>query len=195
MEGYLSWLAAGGTVTAAVMTAANIGARVTGWGFVVFSVSSLAWIAAGLQSGTSSLVTTNACLLIINMVGVWRWLGRQAAYERGSSVAASRSRESRHLPSLFSGSGLVGTAVVDQAGNRIGSIVDMMLAHDDKSCSYMVVSRPGGANPILHAIAAEHLVINPDNVATNLTAAQIDKLPVIEDKAWPATAPLIPNLH
>jgi hypothetical protein len=36
---------------AAMMTPANLGARVTGWGFVLFSVGAVAWVTVALGSG------------------------------------------------------------------------------------------------------------------------------------------------
>ena len=45
------WIAPAATTIAAIMTAANLGSRVTGWGFAVFSVGALAWIAVGASTG------------------------------------------------------------------------------------------------------------------------------------------------
>src|SRR5947209_6123349 len=39
----LSWVAPITGVSAAIMVAINLGTRFTGWGFVVFTVSSVAW--------------------------------------------------------------------------------------------------------------------------------------------------------
>ena len=39
----IEWLAAGATMIAALMTAANLGARITGWGFAMFALGSGAW--------------------------------------------------------------------------------------------------------------------------------------------------------
>jgi hypothetical protein len=40
MNDIAAWIAPAATVIAAVMTAANLGARITDWGFVVFTVGS-----------------------------------------------------------------------------------------------------------------------------------------------------------
>jgi hypothetical protein len=69
------WIAPIATMIAAIMTAANLGARITGWGFVVFAIGSIAWTAVGLSSGQTNLVATNAFLTLVNLVGIWRWLG------------------------------------------------------------------------------------------------------------------------
>jgi len=55
---------------AAMMTAANLGARVTGWGFVVFTVGSLCWTAIALSSGQTNLLASNAFLTVVNPVGI-----------------------------------------------------------------------------------------------------------------------------
>lgn len=78
----LRTLAAGTTVVAAAMVAANMNARMTVAGFVIFIVASIAWMTDGWLEGKASLVIQNAILLLINILGVWRWLPR-AAKETG----------------------------------------------------------------------------------------------------------------
>ena len=72
----LRTLAACTTVIAAAMVAANLNARVTVIGFGIFIVASIAWMADGWFESKSSLVIQNAILLLINVLGVWRWLPR-----------------------------------------------------------------------------------------------------------------------
>jgi len=43
----ISWVATVATIIAASMTAANLGTRITGYGFVVFTIGALCWIAVG----------------------------------------------------------------------------------------------------------------------------------------------------
>jgi hypothetical protein len=62
------------TVFAAVLVASNWNARITVTGFVVFIIAALAWMADGLLEGKASLVIQNVILLVINALGVWRWL-------------------------------------------------------------------------------------------------------------------------
>jgi hypothetical protein len=66
------------------MVAANMNARITVAGFAIFIVASIAWMADGRFEGKSSLVIQNAILLLINILGVWRWLPR-AEKEAGIS--------------------------------------------------------------------------------------------------------------
>jgi uncharacterized membrane protein len=57
------------TVLAAALVAANVDARVTVAGFMIFIVASIAWMADGWLETKTSLVI----LLLINAIGVWRW--------------------------------------------------------------------------------------------------------------------------
>ena len=88
----ISWVATIATIIAASMTAANLGSRITGYGFAVFLVGSLAWLATGLLSDQPALVWTNIVLTVLNIFGIWRWLGRAAKLEDGSTAAAKASQ-------------------------------------------------------------------------------------------------------
>lgn len=72
----VQWFATGTGIVAAIMVSLDLGRRLTGWGFALFTVSSIAWIAAGLMDEEASLATQNAVLLVVNVIGVWRWLLR-----------------------------------------------------------------------------------------------------------------------
>ena len=87
MEQIASWVAPITTTLAAIMVAANLGARITGVGFIVFSVGAVAWMVIGLATGQANLVWQNAILLAINLLGVWRWLGLRARYDKGAAAA------------------------------------------------------------------------------------------------------------
>ena len=53
---------------------ANLGRRVTGWGFVLFCAVSVTWIVSGLTSDAVPIVAMNGILLLINAWGVWQFL-------------------------------------------------------------------------------------------------------------------------
>ena len=72
----LRTVAACTTIIAAAMVAANINARITVAGFAIFTVASIAWLADGWFESKSSLVIQNVILLVINVLGIWRWLPR-----------------------------------------------------------------------------------------------------------------------
>jgi hypothetical protein len=67
------------TILAAAMVAANMNARITVVGFAIFIVASITWMANGWLERKSSLVIQNPILLLINILGVWRWLPRAEA--------------------------------------------------------------------------------------------------------------------
>jgi hypothetical protein len=79
-------------ITAAIMVAINLSSQFTGWGFVVFTVSSVAWVALGLAEGLQSLVIQNGILFLINLVGIYRWLFVKYRYEKGAAAAERAAR-------------------------------------------------------------------------------------------------------
>jgi len=70
----IRWSASVSGILAAVVVALNLGRRITGIGFVVFTVSSVSWMVAGYLEDLPSLVTQNAVLTAINLLGIYRWL-------------------------------------------------------------------------------------------------------------------------
>ena len=69
----LRTVAAVTTVLAAALVAANLNARITVAGFMIFLVASIAWMIDGWLESKASLVIQNVVLLLINAIGVWRW--------------------------------------------------------------------------------------------------------------------------
>jgi nicotinamide riboside transporter PnuC len=74
MNGPLEWIAAIGTMFAAALIAADLGRKVTGYGFVLFCAVSVTWIVSGLTSNAMPIAAMNAILLLINAWGVWQYL-------------------------------------------------------------------------------------------------------------------------
>ncbi|WP_374405619.1 hypothetical protein [Pelagerythrobacter sp.] len=74
MNGPLEWVAAIGTMIAAGLIAADLGRKVTGWGFVLFCAVAITWIISGLTTGAMPIAAMNAILLVINAWGVWQYL-------------------------------------------------------------------------------------------------------------------------
>jgi len=61
------------TVLAAALVAANLNARVTVLGFMIFIVACIAWMVDGRIESKASLVIQNANLHFIKAIGVWRF--------------------------------------------------------------------------------------------------------------------------
>ena len=75
MDGPLEWIGAIGAIIAAALIAADLGRKVTGWGFVLFSVVSVVWIVSGLTAADGlPIAVQNGLLLLINIYGVWQFL-------------------------------------------------------------------------------------------------------------------------
>jgi hypothetical protein len=66
------------TVIAAALVAANWNARVMVAGFIIFIIGSVAWMIDGWLESKASLVIQNGVLLLINVIGVCRWLPKVA---------------------------------------------------------------------------------------------------------------------
>jgi hypothetical protein len=73
----IGWYASISGMIAAIVIAADLGRRATGWAFVLFVTSAIAWITAGMLDGEASLLWQNVVLLITNLFGVYRWLIRK----------------------------------------------------------------------------------------------------------------------
>lgn len=64
-------------IAAAIMVSIDAGRKITGWGFVVFTFSSISWIAVGVMEGEPPLSLQNVVLTGINLFGIYRWLIRK----------------------------------------------------------------------------------------------------------------------
>ncbi|WP_411289915.1 hypothetical protein [Sphingorhabdus sp.] len=75
MNGPIEWIAAIGTIVAAAMVAADFSRRITGFGFVLFSIVACLWVYSGLTAPDGMpLAIQNGVLLFINLFGVWQFL-------------------------------------------------------------------------------------------------------------------------
>jgi hypothetical protein len=186
---FAQWVAPIATMIAAMMTAANLGARVTGWGFVVFVIGSLAWVAVGMTSGQTNLIAANAFLTVVNLVGIWRWLGRQRAYEDGGKSAEDASRRSA-APTLFTATGIGTMTVESQNGQVLGKAVEALLECRTGSVGYVVVSSKdtGGIRETLRAVPRDAIAFRCDKLIVSISPPAFTALPPLAEGAWPATA-------
>jgi hypothetical protein len=183
------WVAPAATMIAAMMTAANLGARITGWGFIVFTIGSIGWCTVAIATGQQNLLWTNLFLTLVNGVGIWRWLGREARYEAGSRAAETRSARSDH-PTLTAMGSLAGTRVDGPDGEPVGTVVDGMMRCEDRGLAYLVVSSGGvaGVGEQLYALSADEIVLGEECVTTSVPLDEIRRREPISDEAWPARA-------
>lgn len=187
MEDVAGWIAPAATMIAAMMTAANLGARVTGWGFVVFTIGSIAWSAVGLASGQNNLLATNVFLTFVNLMGVWRWMGKQRSYEDGGKSASEASRRSAY-PSLFTATGIAGMPVASADGETIGKAVEAVVTCESGNVSYVVIasSGVGGIGEELRAVDRAQIDFTCDRMKLRRSRAWFEGLPLLADGDWPA---------
>jgi sporulation protein YlmC with PRC-barrel domain len=189
MDNIAGFIAPAATMIAAIMTAGNLGARATGWGFVLFTLGSLAWCTVALVSEQQSLLLTNGFLVVVNAIGVWRWLGHVAVEEDGARAAESKSEDAQ-APTLVAVSNLVGRKVVDPAGENVGKIVGIMSESERGVIAFAVVGVGGiaGIGERLVVIEWANLSIADDHFETSLERRAIDTLPSIDPRDWPIAA-------
>lgn len=181
------WVALAATCVAAIMTASNLGARITGLGFVVFTVGSISWITVAIAKGDSAqLLYSNVFLTGVNLLGIWRWLGRQARYEQGGKVATQRSAAAR-VPTLFPVGALAGATVTGRNGESLGTVVEAMMRCQGSALAYVVVSEGGvaGVGERLHALDPRELRFSEHGVASDLTPDDLARRPALPPDAWP----------
>jgi sporulation protein YlmC with PRC-barrel domain len=173
---------------AAVMTAANLGTRVTGWGFAVFAVGAVAWMIVGAATGQRNLLISNGFLLLVDLIGVWRWLGQRARYDSGAEAARRRSARAA-TPDLFALSKLEGMSVRAPDGTTVGSVVDAMATCDRASVAYLVVREGGvgGVGERLRALGWDEVRLRADGLDSQLDSDQLQTRPTLTADAWPAT--------
>jgi hypothetical protein len=194
MADTISWVATIATVIAASMTAANLGSKITGTGFAVFLVGSLAWLATGLLTDQPALVWTNAVLTVLNVFGVWRWLGRQSRVEEGGRAA---SEASEHTPgeALFPVS-LLTRAPVRSGTAAVGTCIDAMAGCDSGRLVYVVVSQGGvaGMGETLRRLPWARSHADEDAVLADLGGDGVESLEELARDLWPARCSSPPKL-
>lgn len=186
MISYAQWFAPAATMLAAVMTAANLGARITGWGFVVFTLGSIGWILVGLEGHETGLVITNGFLTLANAVGIWRWLGRQARYESVGD-AAEVAGHSPAAASVVPASGLVGRPVSDGGGATVGEAVEAIIDCRSGAIHHLVIrfGGVGGLGEQIVALAHDDFCLGEKTISTRLSSQAVMRLPRLDADEWP----------
>ena len=187
MEQIASYAAPAATTIAALIVASNLGARITGLGFVIFTIGSIAWAMLGLATDQPNLLWQNAVLTLLNLFGIWRWLGRQARIERGGEAAA---KQSHHKPgeNLFPVSTLTNGQVLAIDGADIGRCVDAMAGCLTGRLAYVVVSvgGVGGVGETLRRLPWQGCHVADDRVQTSMDRDALDHLEELEPDRSPA---------
>jgi hypothetical protein len=185
MADTISWIATVATIVAASITASNLGARITGYGFAVFTIGALCWIAVGALTYQPALMWTNVVLTALDLFGVWRWLGRQASVEEGARSAADAS-ELTPGEALFPIS-LLSRAVVVSGATELGRCVDAMAGCSSGRLDYVVVSHGGvaGLGETLRRLPWGDAKVEGETVFVGLSASQFANLRELQREEWP----------
>ena len=179
------WVATIATIVAASMTAANLGARITGYGFCVFLVGSLAWLFVGFHTGQPALIWTDAVLSVLNIFGVWRWLGVRAKIDDGARSAANAS-ERTPGEALFPIS-LLGHGAVSASGDSMGKCVDAMAGCRSGRIDYLVVSEGGvaGVGETLRRLPWKDVHVDKGEIVATLKRGEFERLEELQRDQWP----------
>lgn len=187
MEQIASYAAPVATTIAALIVASNLGSRITGLGFVIFTIGSIAWALLGLATDQPSLLWQNVVLTALNLFGIWRWLGRQARIEDGAAGAARKS-EAAPTETLFPVSLLTRGAVISSDGQEIGSCVEAMAGCSSGRIGYLVVSEGGlaGMGETLRRVPWAGCAIEEEQVRAPMGERAFRTLEQVERDRWPA---------
>ena len=187
MEQIASIVAPVATTLAALIVASNLGARITGLGFIIFAVGSVAWTILGYMTDQPNLLWQNVILTALNLFGVWRWLGWQARVEEGGASAA---KDSHALPGedLFPVSLLTRGKVISKDGHDIGRSIDAMAGCSSGRIAYVVVAEGGvaGVAQTLRRLPWTGCSAHDEQVTTPIPRAQFCELEALEPDHWPA---------
>jgi hypothetical protein len=186
MDQTVSWIATAATIFAACLTASNLGSRITGYGFIVFTVGSIAWFATGMLTDQPALIWTNIVMTFLNLFGVWRWLGRQAKVEEGAQKA---TEESQAAPgeTLFAASALSRAKLVGANDADLGTCVDAMLGCGSGRLTYLVVAQGGvaGVGETFRRVDWNDAQIHDGTVRVRLDQDGFARLPELAKDHWP----------
>jgi len=175
------WVALAATCIAALMTAANLGVRVTGWGFVIFTIGAAAWVVVGFTTDQTQLLYSNIFLGIVDVLGIWRWLGHRARIADTSSAEEQISK-TRRGENLFSVATLDGLPVVTRDTGVVAHAVDALAACAGGQIDYLIIriGGVGGVGETLHRLPWGDAAIRDGRVHTDLDSAAIRRLPVAD---------------
>lgn len=76
----IRWTASLMSILAAILVAANISVKISGFGFIAFTFASMCWIVAGMVSNEPALILQNVVLTLVNILGIYRYLIRPAVF-------------------------------------------------------------------------------------------------------------------
>jgi hypothetical protein len=174
-------------MAAAIMTAANLGSRVTGWGFVIFTFGAVAWCVQALMRHQPNLLWSNAFLGVVDLIGIYRWLGQRAKLEDGAQAAVEKSR--MNSKPLFPILALDGKAIEGSNGEVLAHIVGAMGECDSGRIAYLVIRCASADDGALFLRAMPWDKVDAGDVfRTTLSQANLSGLKAVDANDWPERA-------
>ena len=92
MEQLASYVAPVATTIAALIVASNLGSRITGAGFIVFTIGSIAWALLGLATDQPNLLWQNVVLTVLNLLNAESAVLTGVRRSMAVAVAAQKRR-------------------------------------------------------------------------------------------------------
>ena len=130
-----------------------------------------------MLTGQPALVWTNIVLTVLNIFGIWRWLGRQSRVEEGACTAAQVS-EAAPGETLFPMSLCSATLMIDCAGQEVGHCIDAMAGCASGRLNYLVAPQGGRGGRRRNAAPAvvEHARVEEERVTVSISGPEFDRL-------------------
>ncbi len=132
------------------------------------------------------MLWTNVVLTLLDLFGIWRWLGRQAKVEEGGH-AASEASEQTPGEALFPIS-LLSRAVVRCGDKKVGHCIDAMAGCRSGRLDYLVVSEGGlaGVGEKLRRVPWSRAHVDGESVVAHFAAYRFEHLEELQRDEWPA---------
>ena len=152
------------------MTAANLGSRVTGYGFVVFTSGALCWIAVGAADSPARAHVDQCRARGPRPVRYLALAWPPVARGGGSSQLQLKRAKPLSARTLFPVS-LLSRAQSNSAGKEIGHCVDAMAGCGSGRLSYVVVSQGGiaGVGETLRRLPWGKATVEKETLVTSLS--------------------------
>lgn len=185
MTDTISWFATIATIIAATVTAGNFGSKITGYGFIVFTIGALCWAVVGAATHQPALMWTNLILFLLDLFGVWRWLGRETEVEQGAR-AATEASSMTNSESLFPVSVLT-SAPIGNGTTEFGQCINAMAGCRSGKIQYLVVSQGGvaGVGETLRRLPWEDVNADGESLSAIVSAEMFERLDILPRDQWP----------